>query len=74
MTVGSYPSYGWQSIWGSQKLLKHGVRWRVGDGKHIRLWGDAWLDDPGSGHIISPRLDWPMDTTVDNFIENRNKV
>lgn len=54
--------------------MKPGVRWRVGDGKHIRVWGDAWLDSPGSGRIISPRLDWPLDTAVDKFIDNENQV
>lgn len=36
--VGVNRSYVWRSIWGSRSLLELGVRWRVGDGKSIKLW------------------------------------
>lgn len=26
-------------------MLARGSRWRVGDGRHIRVWGDAWYPD-----------------------------
>lgn len=71
--VDSYPSFGWRSIWGAQKMLRDGVRWRVGDGKHIRVWGDAWLEGPGSGRIISPRRSLPAETMVDTFIDAEKK-
>lgn len=67
--VGSYPSFGWRSIWGSLKLVKCGVRWQVGNGKLIRVWGDAWLGGSRSGRVLSPRRDWPVETTVDWLID-----
>lgn len=49
-----YPSYCWCSIWSSRKKLDMGVRWKVGDGCHIRVWKNTWLDVSGSSRIISP--------------------
>lgn len=68
-TVGSYPSYGWRSVWGSKGLLRDGARWRIGDGKDIRVWEDAWLDGPGSGRVLSPRGVLQEGETVDMFID-----
>ena len=45
--VGHYPSCGWRSILGSRHMLSGGLRWKVGDGKCIKVWKDAWLDGGG---------------------------
>lgn len=50
------------------------MRWRVGDGKLIRVWCEVWLDGPGSGRIISPRRNFSVETTVDWFIDQERKV
>ncbi|XP_019179245.1 PREDICTED: uncharacterized protein LOC109174463 [Ipomoea nil] len=42
---GSNPSFVWSSIWESQTMVGKGVRWRVGNGESIRVWGDPWLPD-----------------------------
>lgn len=55
--VGVNSSYAWKSIRGSRSVLDLGVRWKVGDGRSIKLWKDAWLGGPGSGKLITaPRL------------------
>lgn len=37
-------------------MLANGVRWKVGNGKKIHVWKDAWIDGSGSGRVISHRL------------------
>uniref|UniRef100_A0A803PF51 RNase H type-1 domain-containing protein n=1 Tax=Cannabis sativa TaxID=3483 RepID=A0A803PF51_CANSA len=41
--LGSNPSFVWRSILESQSLLKHGIRWCVGDGTRIQITGEPWL-------------------------------
>lgn len=45
------------------------MRWKVGNGNRIRVWKDAWLDGPGPGRVVSPRVAWDIDTTLDTFID-----
>ncbi|XP_035551510.1 uncharacterized protein LOC118349853 [Juglans regia] len=52
--LGSNPSLIWRSIWGSLKLLKEGLRWRVGNGKSIEIWGHKWLNSPSTFKVQSP--------------------
>lgn len=35
-------SFLWRSLVAGQVLLKSSCRWRVGDGKNIKLWKDDW--------------------------------
>ena len=44
-------SYAWHSILKGREVLKKGRRWRVGNGKDISIWGDAWLPS-----ISTPRV------------------
>jgi hypothetical protein len=41
--MGRAPSLAWQSIFKAQDLLQGSLRWRVGNGKNIKIWGDWWL-------------------------------
>lgn len=41
--VGNYPSYTWRSIIWGRELLDHGLQWRIGDGKQVRIYTDAWV-------------------------------
>lgn len=36
-------SYAWKGILQENKLLKHGIKWVVGNGEHIQAWKDQWL-------------------------------
>ena len=49
-------SYAWQSIMKARKVISKGMRWRIGDGKSINLYGDNWLLGGGSSKIISSRV------------------
>ena len=39
----------------AQNLVKHGLRWNVGNGESIRLWGDKWLPLSSTFKVMSPR-------------------
>ncbi|KAL0013557.1 hypothetical protein SO802_000626 [Lithocarpus litseifolius] len=36
-------SYAWRSILIGRDVIQRGARWRVGDGKKIKIWQDYWL-------------------------------
>ncbi|XP_057419184.1 uncharacterized mitochondrial protein AtMg00310-like [Lotus japonicus] len=40
-SLGHNPSYSWRSVWGVHKEMKEGLKWIVGDGREIKIWGDA---------------------------------
>ncbi|XP_019168807.1 PREDICTED: uncharacterized protein LOC109164714 [Ipomoea nil] len=58
---GSNPSFVWSSIWESQTVLEKGLRWRVGNGESIRVWGDPWLPDE-----LNPCIETP----IQHYLEN----
>ncbi|XP_050222666.1 uncharacterized protein LOC126672755 [Mercurialis annua] len=51
--LGSNPSFVWRSIFATQKVMRRGVRVRIGDGKSTNIWQDPWLIDKSSGFILS---------------------
>lgn len=67
--VGFNPSYAWRSSWGSRQDLERGVRWRVGDGKTIKLWHDAWIGGEGTRKLICPIRVLDSEVTVDALID-----
>ncbi|KAK3192915.1 hypothetical protein Dsin_024225 [Dipteronia sinensis] len=62
----SSASYVWSSlIWG-RGLLDKGLRWRVGDGKSVKIYGDRWIPRPTEFKILSPPT-LAMNATVDTL-------
>lgn len=49
--LGRRPSFAWRSLLSACDLLKHGLIWRAGDGKDIKVLGDKWLPTPISYSI-----------------------
>ncbi|CAL1360664.1 unnamed protein product [Linum trigynum] len=47
-SVGYRPSFIWRSLMGVQEFLMSRLRWRIGDGTGVRIWGDRWI--PGVPH------------------------
>lgn len=35
--LGHNPSYAWQSLWSARPLLEKGCRWRIGNGRLVRI-------------------------------------
>ncbi|KAK9671108.1 hypothetical protein RND81_12G007600 [Saponaria officinalis] len=65
---GWSPSYTWRSLWGSKALLLEGLKWRVGDGRTIRVWDDAWLPGPSSSLVPTPQLNSDRELMVLDLI------
>ncbi|GAU17808.1 hypothetical protein TSUD_171970 [Trifolium subterraneum] len=45
------PSYSWKSIHQARWILKKGCFWIVGNGQHINIWEDRWIN-PQVGNTI----------------------
>ena len=67
---GNRPSYAWRSIMAAQHVVKQCIRWNVGNGEHIRVWGDKWLPSPSTFKVVSPRLFMHADTRVSKLISH----
>ncbi|KAI5338395.1 hypothetical protein L3X38_017666 [Prunus dulcis] len=40
---GSLPSLTWQSLLLGRDLLRLGLRWHIGDGRLVNIYGDSWV-------------------------------
>ena len=56
----------------AQKLVKEGLRWRVGNGASIHVWEDRWLSVPSTYKVTSPRLFLQASTWVQELINEDN--
>ena len=66
--IGNNPSYVWQSIMAAQFLVQQGIRWNVGNGASIWVWGDKWLPSTSMYKVVSPRQFLHADTRVSELI------
>ncbi|KAF5454761.1 hypothetical protein F2P56_024401 [Juglans regia] len=69
--LNSQPSLIWRSIWQARDLVKDGVRWRVGDGSKIKIWGEKWLPSPSSFSIQSPIYVLQAEAKVKELIDKQ---
>lgn len=58
-------SFTWKSILRSKNLIERGARWRIRDGKNIRIFQDAWVPNSNEGRILFHRGLLASDATVD---------
>ncbi|KAH9751062.1 putative reverse transcriptase/RNA-dependent DNA polymerase [Citrus sinensis] len=70
-TIGNNPSFIWLSILWGRELLQRGIRWCVGSGQHIRIYGDNWVPMPLLFRPISPK-NLGNEARVADLIENGN--
>jgi hypothetical protein len=52
--MGRASSLAWKSIFKARDLLEGGLRWRVGNGESIKIWGDRWLPSQATFRVQSP--------------------
>lgn len=52
--LGRGSSLIWRNLLSTLDLLKEGLRWRVGNGQDISIWGHKWLQTPSNFCIQSP--------------------
>ena len=62
-------SFAWKSILFARRLVEKEARWRVGDGKSIRIFHDSWLPNSSDGKVASPQNSLALDSTVDTLID-----
>ncbi|XP_042987456.1 uncharacterized protein LOC122315549 [Carya illinoinensis] len=68
--LGHRPSYIWRSVWGALELLQEGLRWRVGNGRSIRIWRHKWLPTPSSFCVQAPISALDARARVSELISN----
>ena len=65
--------YAWKSILIGRDVIQRGVRWRVGNGKKIRVWQDHWLPRKHAPFLsVCPIADFE-DSTVDILIDPQTR-
>ncbi|XP_065634479.1 uncharacterized protein LOC136069649 [Quercus suber] len=69
-TIGNHPSFAWRSIMAAQHLVQQGIRWNVGNGESIRVWGDKWLPSSSTFKVVSPKLFMHADLRVSELISH----
>lgn len=57
-SIGSNPSFIWRSLLWGRELLRKGLRWKVGNGSSIPIYGTNWLPRDSNMKICSYRA-WP---------------
>ena len=56
----------------AQVIVKHGLRWRIGNREQVRVWGDKWLPTPSTYKVTSPRMFLQAQTPVSELIDKEN--
>ena len=66
--LGNNPSFTWRSILVAQNLVRFGMRWEIGNGEQVHVWGDKCLPSPTTFQVSLPRLFLHADTRVCELI------
>ena len=48
------------------------MKWRIGNGSKVRIYGDAWLPGSQQGIILSPVIDGQADARVYSLINHES--
>jgi hypothetical protein len=66
--IGHNPSYAWRGIWKAREILMNGCRWRIGDGKSIKIMNEPWLRGLEGAWIPSPQEQGVHDLFVNDLM------
>ena len=66
-------SYAWKSILKKREVIQMGARFRVGNGRSIKIWRHHWLPIKHPPLISSPIIESMEDATVDSLIDNNTE-
>lgn len=58
--MGRRSSWGWKGIVQGRRILERSMKWRVGDGRSIRLSHDPWLPRPHTFIVCSKHYEMPV--------------
>ena len=62
-------SFAWKSILKARKIIKMQAKWRVRDGKKIRVYGERWLLGDSDNKVMSPISFLPSDVVVADLMD-----
>ena len=71
--MGYRASLIWRNLWEVRSLSQQGVRWRVGNGRSIRIWKDKWIPFQPSFLPLTPRGNWNEEGRVCDLIDGDTK-
>ncbi|CAL1374304.1 unnamed protein product [Linum trigynum] len=72
--VGHNPSFVWRSLFTAQEFLHRGLRWRIGNGDSVRIWGDKWIPHKEIQYVTSSPRGLPVDARVSDLIDPITEV
>ena len=52
-----------------RNVLDRGLRWSIGNGQSVRIWGDRWLPTQNSFKVTNPRPQVFKGNTVDSLLD-----
>lgn len=73
MKIGQGPSLVWKNIHNALNLLKVGLKWKLGNGKKIKIWGEKWLPNQLIIHSQPPTKNVSQESTVADLIDEASK-
>lgn len=68
-TPNANASITWRSILSALPLVATGIRWRVGNGEHRRMWEDNWIPRDNGMKPFTPDLYDIGSATVANLLD-----
>lgn len=67
-------SYAWRSILKGRNVIQRGLRWRVGDGRKIKIWLHHWLQIEHPTTLTSPIIETMDEATADILIDPHTRL
>ena len=66
-------SYAWRSLLMGRDVLQREARWRVGNGKTIKIWQHGWIPRKNSPFVSSYQIESMGEATVSSLIEESSR-
>ncbi|CAN0906581.1 Uncharacterized mitochondrial protein AtMg00310, partial [Linum grandiflorum] len=68
--VGYRPSFIWRTLLSVQDFLWRGLRWCIGNGSDVAIWGDKWVPTVVGHYITSAPQELAVDAKVRELIDS----
>ncbi|KAI5383973.1 hypothetical protein KIW84_071094 [Lathyrus oleraceus] len=68
VNLGFNPSFVWRSIWNAKEVLSLGCRWSIGDGSHIMVMNEPWIQGKREGCLSGPHKQGAYDIKVKDLM------